>query len=160
MTTPPDFLAPYAGQLRVRVCGICLLNDKVLVVQHKSTIGNKAFWAPPGGGLAYGEKVKDCLVREVKEETGLTVEPGTFLGLNEFIGTPLHAIELFFETSIRHGQLQTGFDPEAGPHSQLIYKVHFLALKDLWQIDLNDLHPIFHHLTSLQDLLRCGSRFF
>jgi 8-oxo-dGTP diphosphatase len=159
MTQPEDFLAPYAGHLRVRVCGICLLDDKVLVVQHKATVGNQAFWAPPGGGLRYGEKIKDCLVREVREETGLIVEAGNFICVNEFIGAPLHAIELFFAVQLLHGELQTGYDPEAGPHLQLIQNVHFLTLAELRQTDQPDLHPIFHGLSSLEEILHSGSRF-
>lgn len=160
MTDPEDFIAPYAGQLRVRVGGICLQHDKVLVVQHRATVGNKAFWAPPGGGLTYGEKMKDGLVREVREETGLTVRPGTFLGVHEFIGAPLHAIELFFEAFLLHGQLQKGTDPEVGADLQLIQNVHFLTLAELRQINQRDLHPIFHNLSSLQDLLLSESKFY
>ena len=160
MADDEAFIAPYAGNFRVRVCGICLHNDKVLVVQHKATVGNKAFWAPPGGGLTYGEKIKDCLIREVKEETCLTVKPGSFIGVNEFIGGPLHAIELFFETFLLHGQLQTGTDPELSHDLQLIQNVHFLTLTELKQINQQDLHPIFQGLSSLQDLRLFGSRFY
>lgn len=155
-----DYIFPYAGNLRVRICAICLLAGNVLVVEHKATVSNKAFWAPPGGGLFYGEKIKDCLVREVKEETGLTIKPGGFIGVNEFIGSPLHAIELFFETQLLHGQLQTGSDPEVGPDFQLIQNVHFLTLAELRQINQQDLHPIFHGLSSLEDLRAFGSRFY
>ncbi|MHB8903805.1 MAG: NUDIX hydrolase [Patescibacteria group bacterium] len=31
------------------------------------------FWELPGGGLDFGEKVRDCLIREMKEEAGLEV---------------------------------------------------------------------------------------
>jgi 8-oxo-dGTP diphosphatase len=159
MAETPPLIAPYAGRLRVRVCGICLIREKVLVVQHKATVGNDAFWAPPGGGLGYGEKVTDCLVREVKEETGLGVRAGDFLGVNEFIGDPLHAIELFFGAHYQGGEPQTGHDPEVDLEHQLIEKVHLLSLEALKQLDQANLHPFLRNLSRLEDLLLPRSRF-
>ena len=106
-------LASYSDKLRVRVCGICLQDNKLLLVRHQATIGNHAFWAPPGGGLEYGETVQECLKREFLEETGLQVEVIRFLYLNEFLQPPLHALELFFEVRVTGGTLRTGTDPEA-----------------------------------------------
>ena len=34
-------------------------------------------WVMPGGGLDDGENLFDCLIREVKEETGVDVDPGS-----------------------------------------------------------------------------------
>jgi 8-oxo-dGTP diphosphatase len=153
-------LAPYTGRLRVRVCGICLHEEKVLMVRHKPILRSNAFWAPPGGGLAYGEQVKDCLVREVLEETGLQVRAGEFLGVNEFIGAPLHAIELFFSAHLAGGELLIGSDPEVEPEQQLIEQVRFLSLSELQQLNPVDLHPFLRDLSRLEDLHRPRSRFF
>lgn len=38
-------------------------------------------WAIPGGFVNYGEKVEDAAVRELKEETGISVEDITLLGI-------------------------------------------------------------------------------
>jgi len=40
-------------------------------------------WDLPGGHLALGEDIHECLHREVAEETGLEVELGPLLGLNK-----------------------------------------------------------------------------
>ena len=45
--------------------------DRILLHQ-RSDNGN---WALPGGTMETGETADECVVREVQEETGLTVEP-------------------------------------------------------------------------------------
>jgi 8-oxo-dGTP diphosphatase len=38
-------------------------------------------WSIPGGVLEVGELVREAAIREAREETGLTVEPGELLGV-------------------------------------------------------------------------------
>lgn len=45
-------------------------------------------WDLPGGHLALGETVEDCLLREVAEETGLAIEIDRMLGLNKALAEP------------------------------------------------------------------------
>src|SRR5688572_26231016 len=95
----------FGNKVRVRVCGICFQNNKLLVVKHKPITRNKPVLSPPGGGVDFGESIKECLVREFKEETGFDIRPGRFLYLYEFIENPMHAVELFFEVHITGGKL-------------------------------------------------------
>ena len=56
------------------VGAIVLLDDKVLLVRH--TYGSaKGKLLNPGGRLQAGEMPADAVIREVLEETGVTVEP-------------------------------------------------------------------------------------
>jgi len=41
----------------------------------------QAEWSIPGGVLEVGELVREAAIREAREETGLTVEPGELLGV-------------------------------------------------------------------------------
>lgn len=152
MTTLNPNAAAYADKVRLRVCGICLHNDKLLLVRHQATIGNTCFWAPPGGGLQFGETVEEGLKREISEETGLIVETKRFLFLNEFLQSPLHAIELFFEINMTGGELITGIDPEAGADQQLVEEVAFLSLEEIKKIPVADKHHLLHFILSLDDL--------
>ncbi len=159
MNTLNPNAAAYAGKVRLRVCGICLQGDKLLLVRHQPTINNAAFWAPPGGGLQFGESVEECLVREVREETGLTTRVKRFLFVNEFMEPPLQAVELFFELEVVSGELSKGSDPEASEAEQLIEEVAFLSLDNIRQIPLSDKHRVLHYLFSLDDLFGLPHRF-
>lgn len=144
--------AHYSGRLRVRVCGICLEDKKILLIKHQNINQQYSFWSPPGGGLLFGEKIKECLVREFKEETGLDVLPGRFLFMHEFLEEPLHAIELFFEVKVVGGELKKGSDPELGHDTQLIQEVAFKSLKELRAEKNSKMHLIFENLIDLDDI--------
>ncbi len=103
----------FGNRLRVRVCGICLRDGSILMVNHRG-LRDGPFWAPPGGGMEYGSPAAANLEREFREETGLEVRTGRLMFTTEFIQSPLHALEFFFEVTIVGGTLRTGFDPEMG----------------------------------------------
>lgn len=53
-----------------------------MLLARLSARGGVPRWTLPGGGMNHGEDPYDTVVREVDEETGLTVEPVTLLGLD------------------------------------------------------------------------------
>ncbi|MFP4226695.1 MAG: nucleotide triphosphate diphosphatase NUDT15 [Desulfobacterales bacterium] len=59
---------------KVGVGVIVLRNGLVLLGKRKGAHG-AGTWALPGGHLEYGEAVEHCAKREVKEETGLAINP-------------------------------------------------------------------------------------
>jgi 8-oxo-dGTP diphosphatase len=62
----------------VSVAGVVIDEDgRALVIQRR----DNAHWEPPGGILERDETITDGLRREVKEETGLTVEPVALTGV-------------------------------------------------------------------------------
>ena len=134
----------YGKHLRLRVAGLCNQNDKILVVNHTGLNNENEFWAPPGGGLHYGESVKDCLLREFLEETGLKIAVGDFLHATEYLKPPLHAIELFFAVEVLGGSLIRGTDPEVGVEDQIIANVEFMSFDTLLKIPDSRKHNIFH----------------
>lgn len=56
----------------VRPTGILIEDDKILIV--KQEVSEQRHWSLPGGALEYGETIEQCLIREMKEETGLDVK--------------------------------------------------------------------------------------
>lgn len=143
----------FGNQLRVRVCGICIDRNKILLVNH-SGLSHGDFWAPPGGGMKFGESAEACLKREFKEETGLNVEISDFLFAAEYIHEPLHAVELFFLTTLIGGTLKKGEDPEMGAE-QIIQEVRFFDWQEIDQLKSGERHGIFdkaQHASKIVDL--------
>jgi len=142
----------YRNKVRVRVSGILVENNKILMVNHKGLSPNNMFWSPPGGGIEYSENAEKSLHREFKEETGLKVQVGHFLFVNEVILNNLHAIEIFFEVSRISGEIMTGTDPEQTPDNQIIKNVVFLSLEDIRKVPEKSIHNCFHNLRKIHEI--------
>lgn len=65
------------------MCMICDGNGNVLV-QNKTNHPTWHGWNFPGGHVEQGEYVTPSVIREVKEETGLTIEHPRLCGIKEF----------------------------------------------------------------------------
>lgn len=141
----------YGNKLRIRVCGICVQDQKILLVNHQGLGKNGLLWIPPGGGVNFGESLEDSLVREFKEETSLEIKVEKFLFVNEFIDLPLHAIELFFKVTVLSGDLCKGQDPEMKKSNQIIQEVKFIDFQEI-QKDLNLFHNMFKYIHKLDDI--------
>jgi 8-oxo-dGTP diphosphatase len=83
------------AQFWIGVHGVITHAGKVLVLKRApSMIYKPGHWDLPGGHLALGETFEQCLIREVREETSLTITPGALLGLNQAIDGPY--VQLIF----------------------------------------------------------------
>jgi len=67
-----DSRAPEANSL-VPAASAIVVDDADRILLHRRADNN--LWALPGGGMEFGESLTDTVVREVREETGLTVVP-------------------------------------------------------------------------------------
>jgi NADH pyrophosphatase NudC (nudix superfamily) len=65
----------------IGTCGV-IFNDKGEILLLKHRFWKKDSWGLPSGYLKRREKLEDGLKREIKEETGLTVQIDTLLNLN------------------------------------------------------------------------------
>ncbi len=144
--------AKFGNQLRTRVNGILIQDDKILMIKHLMS-QNKILWSVPGGGMQFGQSAHQNLQREFKEETNLNVEIGDFLFVNEYIHSPLQAIELFFEVKSSSGQASLGWDPEMKDTMQIISKLEWMDIERIRLIPQESLHQIFWGIKSLEDLV-------
>jgi len=61
------------GELWVAQKSLIIYNRRVLLVQRSNYASGENEWEIPGGGLRFGEDLHEGLLREIHEETGLSV---------------------------------------------------------------------------------------
>ena len=92
-----------------------ILHENRLLLVNAWGGGVSDLWCAPGGGVERGASLPDNLIREVHEETGLTVTVGAPVLINEFHdpnGT-FHQVDLYFRCQIVAGSLSPDWrDPE------------------------------------------------
>ncbi len=149
----------YGGKLRVRVCGMCIENNSLLLIKH-SGLGEKGIlWIPPGGGMDFGEDMHGALKREFLEETGVAVEVGDLMFVNEFKKGSLHSIEFFFEVFITSGRLKLGYDPEFPSKEQIIKELRFVTFEEIAIMDKKILHNSLRDIRDKESLLNMSGYF-
>ena len=77
-------------------------NGKVLVVRNHEHDDGIAGWGFPGGRVEPGETFAEAAAREVREETGVTIEVGTIVAVGEWLHET-HALFVVFAARILAG---------------------------------------------------------
>lgn len=89
------------NSIRIRVAGILIQDQKILLVRHEKN--GKSYFLLPGGGIEYGETASEALIREFNEEVGLSIEVGKLVFVQDSIppNRHRHVLNLYFlvETS-------------------------------------------------------------
>ena len=146
----------FGGRIRIRACGLCFQGDSILLINHVGIYGHD-FWAPPGGGVNFGETIESTLAREFEEECRTSINIGKFLFGCEFIKPPFHALELFYEVENLNPP-RLGGDPELADR-QVITELKFMGKKDVKSLDHNQVHSIFHRVDNPKELRRLSGFF-
>jgi 8-oxo-dGTP diphosphatase len=139
----------YGNRVRARVCGLSWQGDSLLMVNHLG-LNDSNFWAPPGGGIAFGQTIQACLTQEFQEETGLRIIVKNFVFGCEFVQPPLHSIELFYNVQVTSGELKIGEDPEL----QIIKDARYLTFSQIKNLPPDQVHGVFSRVTSVSELQR------
>jgi 8-oxo-dGTP diphosphatase len=99
---------------RLAVRALILQDDRLLLVNAWGG-GKSDLWCAPGGGVESGQSLPDNLIREVHEETGLTITVEAPALVNEYHDPPtgFHQVEVFFRCRLAAGSLSDSWrDPE------------------------------------------------
>ncbi len=98
------------------VLGI-IFNDKkqVLLIQRYNprSIHSHLKWAFPGGGIEFGEHPNETLIREVREEVGVKIDPiedALFIANHVFEETRTHVVCLCYPAVFKNGKIDTSRD--------------------------------------------------
>ena len=115
---------------RVRVAALIVLDDRIVLVKHRAR--DSSYYLLPGGGVDYRETLERALVREVSEETGLLVEIGRPLLVNDTIDPrgSRHVVNITFLAAVVGGELtDSPLDPRV--ESVELFEVSALVGLDL-----------------------------
>ncbi|MFC4559215.1 NUDIX hydrolase [Virgibacillus kekensis] len=97
---------------RVDVAYAFICKEEEGLVLLVNNVGGR--WSLPGGEVEKGETLKQAVVREAKEETGLTIEAGNIVAVNEvfFHEKGHHALFFTFEATITGGEIAIQYEDE------------------------------------------------
>ncbi|HKE22467.1 MAG TPA: NUDIX hydrolase [Bryobacteraceae bacterium] len=96
--------------------GAVIFQDRRILMAQRGKEPLKGWWSLPGGALETGELLADAVRREVREETGLEIEPIRVFEIFERImrdaeGTPeYHYVLIDYLCRITGGTLAAGDD--------------------------------------------------
>lgn len=125
----------------VGVYGILIKGKKILLIK-KSRGAYKGMFDLPGGGIEFGEKIEEALKRELKEETGITLNGYSFFGNNEYFcdyineanePRKLHHIGLYYIVSASFDKIKTDSDGQDSLGAEFV---------DISELDKIEIAPI------------------
>jgi 8-oxo-dGTP pyrophosphatase MutT (NUDIX family) len=101
------------ARVRLAVRGMIVRDGRLLLVNAYPG-GVSDLWCAPGGGVEPHASLPDNLIREVREETGLTVEVGALALVNEFHDPAhgFHQVEMIFRCRAAGDMPAVWRDPE------------------------------------------------
>ncbi len=92
----PHFIRPLA------LC-LCRHKGRILVSRAYDSVKQAYYWRPLGGGIEFGERGAEAIVREMLEELGAEIEDVRWLGTLENLftceGEPGHEIVLIYDAA-------------------------------------------------------------
>jgi len=100
----------HEGDVRVRVAGILINNNEILLIAHKKD--NDIYWLLPGGGVDYGESLSEALIREFIEELNIEITVKDLALISDSIAPAgnRHIINIFFLCEYSGGEFMLGND--------------------------------------------------
>ena len=84
-----------------------ILHDNKVLLLRRSRPPHQGFWSAPGGKMEHGESPQETVIREITEETGLTVKNPQLRALQTSvdIAYPVHWMLYVFVATEFSGQL-------------------------------------------------------
>lgn len=80
-----DVQSAIRGKKVRATAGAVIEKDGKILLEKRNNEPFKGYWTLPGGHIDFGETAEQAVIREVKEETGLTLKDVRFLGYRDEI---------------------------------------------------------------------------
>lgn len=124
---------------RVELTTLCMLyRGEEILLQNRVKTDWRGYCFP-GGHVEPGESIVDSVIREMWEETGLTIKAPKLCGIKQFPIDGGRYLVFFFKTDIYEGELSSSEEE----------KVEWISRKDL---------PNIHKVTDFMDMLKVFDR--
>jgi ADP-ribose pyrophosphatase YjhB (NUDIX family) len=134
---------------KVRVTAILVERNHILLLEQDVTKSRR--WSLPGGTLEWSETIEACLIREMKEETGLDVSIGELLYVCDRIQDDMHVVHMTFLVQRTGGELHMGYEPEKDANP-----IRSLKMVPVAELEQYSFSKIFQEL-ALNDFPHRGS---
>ncbi|EDY85208.1 hydrolase, NUDIX family, putative [Verrucomicrobiia bacterium DG1235] len=132
---------------RISAGAFVLDQDRILLVRHKKE-GSYDFWVAPGGGVIGTESLLQAAKREVKEETGIDVEPLRPVCMEEFYDPKTRHIKTWVLCKLEGGCLSVEADEAVQEH---IVEARFFSEEEIKK-ERMDVYPAFIRTKIWEDL--------
>lgn len=93
---------PHVNPYRISAGAIVEHDGRLLMVHHVRT-GRYDFWVAPGGGVKGEESYEETATREVWEETGLRVEVGRLVYVEDLVNPECRYVKFWFLAKLLGG---------------------------------------------------------
>jgi 8-oxo-dGTP diphosphatase len=95
----------------VRAYGMLFHEGRVLLVRSSSPQISPPLWWLPGGGIDFGESPEETLLREFREETGLSIQYPVLSDVVSDVrrrpnGDRIHTVRILFTVALAGGELR------------------------------------------------------
>ncbi len=118
-----------SGRPELCVGAVVVDGGRILLIQ-RDTEPNRGMWTLPGGRVEAGEAMVSAVLRELREETGLTGLCGSMVGWVERMGVDHHFVIIDFQVEVlEDGPLMAGSDAR---------DVSWVEFDDLSEVNLVD----------------------
>ena len=96
----------------VELTNLCLVHRGDLLLLQNRIKRDWQGWAIPGGHVEPGESIVDSVIREMEEETGLTIRNPRLCGVKQFPIEGGRYLVFLFETEEFEGELRSSAEGE------------------------------------------------
>lgn len=139
-------MSEQGGDVRIRVAGILISDDGVLLIAHKKN--NDVYWLLPGGGVDYGESLSEALEREFLEELNIDITVNDLALISDSIDPSggRHVVNICFLCEYNGGEYILG--TEGRLHDFSFFRRDQIPAIELFPPINNELMSIMNDQTS------------